>query len=140
VNDKEIVKAFYDEINRGDYEAYDRYCHADFEDFASHGHFKGRDSVKQMSMGMHHCFADIHFTVDEVLQEGPSVAVRGRMSGRQTAPFFGLPSHGKQFEITFCGIYHVQDGRITRRYINGDDQGMARQLGWIPSPTHEVRS
>jgi len=130
---KDIVRAYYDAINHGRYEAYDEHCTEGFEDIATHGHSKGREAAKQAGMATHASFAALRFTLDELVEEGDRVAVRGRLSGRQIAPFFGAPNHGRSFEIGFIGIYCFEGDRIAKRYINGDDQGMARQLGWLPA-------
>lgn len=131
MSNKQIVIDFYNQINAGNYDAYEKYCSEDFEDIASHGYAKGRDAVKAATIGMHSCFTNIKFTLDDVLEEADRVAIRGSLSATQTAPMMGMPNHNKSFQITFCGIYHIQNGKLVKRYINGDDALMARQLGWF---------
>lgn len=130
---RDTVRAYYDAINHGRYEAYDEHCTEGFEDVATHGHTTGRAQAKQAALATHGSFADLRFTLDELVEEGDRVAVRGHLSGRQVAPFFGAPNLGRSFEIGFIGIYHFEGDRIARRYVNGDDMGMARQLGWVPA-------
>jgi predicted ester cyclase len=93
---------------------------------------KGLQNAKQASTGMHSCFSNIQFKIEDSMSEGNRVAVRGFISGTQIAPFFGMPNNGKSFNISFIAIYHLNEsGKITHRYVNGDDQGMAKQLGWF---------
>jgi len=132
MTNKNIVLQYYEEIGKGNYDAYDQYCTQDFEDITSHGHVKGLQNAKHASMGMHSCFSDIGFKIEDALEEGNRVAVRGIIKGTQISPFFGMPNHGKSFLISFIAIYNLNnENKITHRYVNGDDQGMAKQLGWF---------
>lgn len=129
---RRIVEDYYAAINAGRYEAYDEHCLEDFEDIATHGTTRGREAAKAASRAVHASFEGLAFTLDDVMEDGGKVAVRGRLRGTQVAPLFGAPSFGKSFEIGFLAIYELEGDRIARRWVNGDDAGMARQLGWAP--------
>jgi predicted ester cyclase len=97
-------------------------------------------------------FADLHFEVHEVAEQGDLVVVHVTMSGRQTGDFVSyepgtdvvdsvMPATGKSFAVTQTHWFRTRDGLITEHWANRDDLAMARQAGWVPpSPAFLVRA
>jgi predicted ester cyclase len=100
---------------------------------------------------LHDSFADLEWTVHNVVAEGDLVAVHLTVSGRQVGPVASydaegwvenvFPSKGRSFATMQTHWLRVADGgRIVDHWSDRDDLGMAMQLGWIPpTPAYLVR-
>lgn len=79
-------------------------------------------------------FPDIYHTIDEVIVEDNTAAVRFTLRGTHTGEFMGIAPTGKPIEVTAIAIQHVVDGKIARLVGQFDQLGMLQQLGVIPMP------
>ena len=90
-------------------------------------------------------FPDLHFTADEMIAEGDTIAARATIRGTHTGPFEGetvrflttsLQPTGKQIEFKGIWFFRVQDGERLRAETEGvaDWLTLLRQLGVAPSP------
>jgi predicted ester cyclase len=61
------------------------------------------------------------------------VAARGRLTGTNTGPWLGQPPTNKPVNISWMAIYRFEAGKITERWLNGDDLAMMQQLGLAPT-------
>jgi predicted ester cyclase len=88
-------------------------------------------------------FADLDRVVHHVVAEADLVAVHLTMTGRHVAPlaFYDaqgalgavFPSTGRRFAAQQTHWLRLAgDGRVAEHWVNGDDLGMAMQLGWVP--------
>lgn len=87
-------------------------------------------------------FADLAFTVEEVVHQDDLVAVHCTMQGRQTGDFVvhaadgsverAFAPTGRTFTVRQAHFYRLRDGLVAEHRAVRDDQGMAQQLGWIP--------
>jgi predicted ester cyclase len=135
-HNKMLVQRFIDEVmNAGNTAAIADLCVAGSM-FA--GGIEGQ--IKAMKTS----FPDNHLTIDDILAEGDTVAVRGTTHGTNTGPLVGLPAFGR-FETplpptgrpaTTTGMYFftVSDGRIVSFASELDQVGLLRQLGWTFTP------
>ena len=53
---------------------------------------------------------------------------RGTMTGRYQIGPMTIEPTGKSFELTAVEVFHVQDGRITKRWAARDRLGLFQQL------------
>lgn len=79
-------------------------------------------------------FPDIYHTIDDVIVEGNTAAVRFTLRGTHTGEFMGVAPTGRPIEVTAIAIQHVVDGKIARLVGQFDQLGMLQQLGVIPMP------
>ena len=93
---------------------------------------------------LHSAYADLHWTIHNVVAEGDWVAVHTTMSGRQTGPFASFapdgevaqvfPATGRSFAASQTHWFRVADGQLVEHRADRDDLGQAMQLGWFGPP------
>ena len=98
---------------------------------------RGLKPFKQMIGMLRASFPDMHIEEREVIAEGDLVATRWIGRGTHTgAPFGGLPTSGRQWEMTGMSMYRVRQERIVEGWLNDDQLGMLRQLGALAETAH----
>jgi predicted ester cyclase len=71
---------------------------------------------------------DLNWAVEEKLQDGNRLVVRGRATGTPNGPLFGVDGQGKSFDIMTIDIHTVENGKIVQSYHVEDWAGALRQL------------
>jgi predicted ester cyclase len=95
-------------------------------------------------------FADLRYDIHEALAVGDVVAVNSTMNGRHVAPWAVyaedgaldtvFPPTNRTFAMSQSHWFRLEEGQIVEHWVNRDDLGMGRQLGWIPpSPAFLLR-
>ncbi len=92
------------------------------------GQNKSRDKFLAQIGGFGKLIPDLNWAVEEMIQEGNRIIVRGRASGTPVGPLFGVDGKGKKFEIMSIDIHTVENGKIVRSYHVEDWAGALRQL------------
>lgn len=130
-DNKALVRRFITEIfEQGRVDAVDELCADDFI-----GHTWGeidRDGLKQVTARVSKSLADIHFTVEDEIAEGDSVAVRVTASARQVGEIAGQAGTGHSYTIGEIHIFHFRDGKVTEHWHQYDQLGRQKQLN--PEP------
>ncbi len=98
---------------------------------------RGAESTRQVVTMLRTAFPDLHFTIEEVMAEGDTVAGRVTMSGTHLGPFQGIPPTGRSFQQAHMHFVRFRDGKAVEHRAVRDDLGMMRQLGVIPAPARE---
>jgi steroid delta-isomerase-like uncharacterized protein len=98
---------------------------------------RGPESTRQVATILRTAFPDLHFTIEDLVAEGNTVAGRVTMSGTHQGPFQGIPPTGRSFEQAHMHFVRFRDGKAIEHRAVRDDLGMMRQLGVIPMPSHE---
>jgi predicted ester cyclase len=83
---------------------------------------------------MYAAFPDGQHTVDETLQIGDRVVVRGRFSGTHTGEFMGIAPTGKEITITFMNIDRFAGEKLIEHRAEADMAGLMQQLAATPTP------
>ena len=68
-------------------------------------------------------------TIESMLAEGDTVAVRYTERGTSRAPFFQHPATNRSYAIVAMEWFQLRDGRIVRRWDARDLASQAKQLG-----------
>lgn len=79
---------------------------------------------------------DLHYTIEDVIAEGDTVAGRVTMSGTHHGPYMGIPPTGRSFRVAEMHFVRFRDGKGIEHRAVRDDLGMMRQLGVIPAPAN----
>lgn len=80
-------------------------------------------------------FPDLRMTVEQVVADGPNVAVRVRATGTNLGRLNGvLPPTGRTFEADQSHWYRVEGGRFVEHWVTRDDLTSFVQLGVVPGP------
>ena len=92
------------------------------------GKFKTRDAFIGQLGGFSKLIPDLKWSVEEMIEDGDRVVVRGRATGTPAGPLFGVDGKGKSFDIMSIDIHTLEDGKIVRTYHVEDWSGALRQL------------
>lgn len=74
-------------------------------------------------------FSDRHFTVDEMIAEGDTVATRTTLRGVHTGGWQGHAPTGRPIAATGLTIERIQDGKIVERWFSFDVPRIVQELG-----------
>ncbi len=127
---KTLVRTVVELFNQGDLDAAATYLAADYVDYSDPpGTPRGNMSTKQRWSMLRGAFSDAHVTIDDLVAEGDTVAVRFTLRGTHTGELFSLPPTGSQVAVTGIDINRIMKGQIVERWANFDTLGMLQQLG-----------
>ena len=77
-------------------------------------------------------FADIQWTLEDMITEGDKVAVRFTMRGTHNGEFFGVPATGKVIGVQAMNFYRLANEQIIEEHGQPDMLGLLQQIGAIP--------
>ncbi|ELZ11088.1 hypothetical protein C479_07263 [Halovivax asiaticus JCM 14624] len=110
--------------------------HAD--DFVEHGPFgvesHGPEEDKEQMRTFLEAFPDLEATVEEIVAEGDTVAMRVRLRGTHQGDFMGIDPTGETFDVQNMVFTRIEEGKIVERWVNPDSLGLLEQLGVVDSP------
>jgi len=97
---------------------------------------RGPDSTRQLVTMLRTAFPDLHFTIEDLVAEGDTVAGRVTMSGTHLGPFQGIPPTGRSLQQAQMYFVRFRDGKAIEHRAVRDELGMMRQLGVLPAPAN----
>ncbi len=132
-DDKAVVQKFYDFLSNPTSETHASAVKAaTSENWESIGDYSGKNKPRAKFLGQVGGFGklipDLNWAVEDMIQEGNKVVVRGRATGTPKGPLFGVDGKGKKFDILTIDIHTLKDGKIVRTYHVEDWAGALRQL------------
>ena len=127
-------RRFVERINQGDLTVIDELCAPNHVSHNAQNTTHGPEEYKQSYALLLTAFPDLHFTIEDQLAEGDSVATRFTWSGTHEGAFMGIPPTGKHVTTTGMSISHWVGGKNNEVWINNDSLGLLQQLGVIPTP------
>ncbi len=93
----------------------------------------GPDAYKRQVSRFMVGIPDLHFTIEDIVDEKEKLAVAWTISGTHTGEFMGIPATNKKVYVEGITINHMVDGKIMDSYISWDTFGMMQQLGVVPA-------
>ena len=131
LENKTTVRRFYDEVlNERRLDVMDELCAPDFVDHTpASGHSAGLDDLKQQIAAWHRAFPDLRVTVDEIIAEGHSLAVRITWEGTHQGDFMGVHATGKRIVSSAVDILHIRNDRVTEAWHYGGDAALREAAG-----------
>jgi steroid delta-isomerase-like uncharacterized protein len=127
---KAIVRRLFEEyFNKG---LVDRLGEIVSPDFVGPGGQRGPAAFATVLGALRTGFADIAYTVDDIIAEGNRVAVRWTWRGTHTGQFRTYPASGKKVANTGFAIFEVSDGKLTRSWLETDRLGFLLSIEAIP--------
>lgn len=96
---------------------------------------RGPESFRRLITMLRTAFPDLHFTIEELIAEGDTVAGRLTMNGTHDGPLMGMPPTGRPVRQAHMHFVRFRDGKAIEHWGVRDDMGMMRQLGVAPQPT-----
>lgn len=134
---KLLVKSFVEEaINKGNLDAINELV---AENFVEHvpfpGQGPGRDGLRQAIGTFLSAFPDIHWTLDEQIEEGEKVVSRFTWAGTHRGEFLGIPPTGKPVKVWGVVMDVIKNGTLIESRIIMDTLGLLQQIGAVPAPS-----
>jgi steroid delta-isomerase-like uncharacterized protein len=132
---RDIVGRFYEAMNRHDIDAVLGLWNASPVWHGPiignlRGHFALRMLLAQLLMA----FPDFEQTIDDMIVDGDSVAVRVTSRGTHTGTLIGIAPTGRQFTMRSNTIFRIVNGAIAEEWEQSDMLGLLRQLGVLSPP------
>lgn len=124
---KQTVLAYVDAFNRGDIDELRTLFADDALVYGVLG-WGGMDQVVPIWREIKAAF-DLQLTVEEIISQGDTVAVRYTERGTSRGSFRGGPVTGKSFEVVAMEWFIIKDGKIHRRWGARDNAAQMRQMG-----------
>ena len=133
---KATVRRILEEVwRKGDLSVIDETYAADFV-------FTGAPSTKSVLHGpqgyrqlvglYRTAFPDCHFTVDDLIAEGDTVALRWTFHGTHRGELQGIPPTGKQVANPGTSVTRFKGGKAVEEHAMWDERHMYQQLGIAP--------
>jgi predicted ester cyclase len=88
-----------------------------------------RSSMKNAVSMAHGLLSNFQFQVEDLIAEDDKVVARCLMSGTFTRRLFGLTLSNRSIEMSYIGIYRIENNQIKGFWFLGDTIAMLRQLG-----------
>ncbi|MCL4248916.1 MAG: ester cyclase [Anaerolineae bacterium] len=138
IDKTKVQRLFERAMNNADLSAIDEQFSADAVD---HQEPPGTDTIRhlrEITIGLHTAFPDLHFEIHNILAEGNTVAFRCTMTGTHRGPLNLGPVHGLAptgRRVSVPHMYFVQfgkDGKATDLWHQWDISMLLRQLGAMP--------
>jgi predicted ester cyclase len=87
----------------------------------------GPDGFVAGAADLHPAHSDFDISIEAMVAEGDTVAVRRRETGVHTGPFFNLRPTGKPFEACGVNVYRVQNGMVVESWFAVDPKTIRAQ-------------
>jgi len=109
------------------------------EDFVEHGPYgqevHGPKADKEWMQGFQTAFPDFEATVEDIVAEDDTVAMRVTLRGTHEGEFMGIEPTGNSFEVQNMVFTRIEDGKLVERWVQPDSFGLMQQLGVVELPT-----
>lgn len=127
----DTIRNFYEVFNTGDAELLEEVLAEDWVHIpAAPDEQPGRDGFKAMVPAMMAAFADATITIEDIVEEGDTLAVRSTFTATQAGPFMGFESKGRPFTIMTIDIHQFNnEGLVQNTWHLEDWLGALFQMG-----------
>jgi steroid delta-isomerase-like uncharacterized protein len=135
-NKSQIVADFIDKVLNGDQiDATGDYFWEDMVEQAPFpGQGQGVEGLKDVLRMIKAGFPDIHWNVEEQIEEGDKVVTRFIWTGTHNGDFMGVPASGNKVSVWGIAIDRFDGDKIRDTRIIMDTLGLMMQIGAIPAP------
>ncbi len=133
-NVEDLARHAVEQYNKKNYDVFDEAFAEDEIDHGPTGETRGPEGPKEGLKTLHNAFPDLEITIDELIAEGDTVALRSTQRGTHEGEFMGIEPTGKQIEVENMVFARFEDGKVVERWIQSDRLGLMQQLGAVDPP------
>jgi steroid delta-isomerase-like uncharacterized protein len=129
-----LVRRYFDEIvNEGHLHVIDEIFSAECVLYFPPGSepLRGRDAIKKAVATFRQALPDVHETIEAMVVEDDSVAVRLTVGGTHKGPLLDVPATGKRIAFGAMHFFRLHGGLIVEDWIEANYLGLLRQLGGV---------
>jgi steroid delta-isomerase-like uncharacterized protein len=94
--------------------------------------FRGRDTYLGIVAANKAAFPDLVWTVNHMVADGDTVAIRYTMTGTQRGTFAGVPASNKPVTAESMAFYRLAGGKIVEERAQLDMLSVFQQIGTVP--------
>ncbi|MDP8926919.1 MAG: ester cyclase [Actinomycetota bacterium] len=140
---KELARRHFEEIwNQRNLEACDEIMAEEYFEHAAApfsqstpGRVDGPQAMRRTVEWLLAQFPDLRMTIEAIVAEGDTVAVRVLSEGTNLGALNGaVPPTGKRFSARQSHWFRVEDGKLVEHWATRDDLAAMLQLGIVGSP------
>ena len=132
---KRLVRRYPEEVaSEGNVSLIDELCTTSVVDHSPLGEVHGREDLKAQIETLRDAFGDFTATVEDVVADGDTVAMRVTLRGTHRGEFMDIEATGTSFEVGNTVFTRVDDGQIAERWVQPDVYGLLQQLGAVEVP------
>jgi predicted ester cyclase len=129
-DNKVTVRRFYDEvINQKNLAVLEELLG---DPYVSHDLPSDQAELKRFIGGFHAAFPDGQITIEQMIAQGDTVALRATFHGTQTGQFQDIPPTGKAVTVPAQDMYRVVEGKFVEHWGGPNQLSLLQQLGAIP--------
>ncbi|QIO21247.1 ester cyclase [Haloarcula sp. JP-L23] len=133
--EKRIARQFPEEVaTEGNVDLIDDICTPDVVDHSPLGEVSGREDLKAQIRGIRESFEDFSASVEDIVAEGDTVAMRVALRGTHVGEFMGVEPTDKTVEIENMVFTRFEGGQIAERWVQPDMLGLMQQVGAVDLP------
>ena len=141
---KQLVRRHFEEIfNRRHHAVADELVAQDYLEHAiapfgqaEPGRVNGPMAMRQTAQWLLAQFPDLHMTIEAIVAEGDTVAVRILSQGTNLGALNGmLPPTGKRFAARQSHWFRIADGKLAEHWATREDLPAMLQLGVVQPPS-----
>jgi steroid delta-isomerase-like uncharacterized protein len=129
-----IARAYFAAFNAGDAAALGALLAPDYRHQGAVVTPQDRALHLQRLRDVRQGFPDGVFTIDWLIVDGDTVAVRNTFRGTQTGTYTGVAASGRPVAVSAFHVHRIACGQIAETWNAGDGVGLFRQIGAIPGP------
>lgn len=129
---KARTQQLIDGLNQGNLDVIDEVVHDDFVEHEAlpPGIPNGKEAPRVLFSMMLAAFPDFRYNVEEMLQDGNKVVIRGRFTGTHDGvEFMGIPPTGNGFDAAVIDIMEYAGDKLIGHWGVMDNAAMMQQLG-----------
>ncbi|MDX1413347.1 MAG: ester cyclase [Candidatus Promineifilaceae bacterium] len=93
----------------------------------------GLDGATEVYQAFFSAFPDIHTHVEDMIEDGETLAVRYHVHGTHHGEFQGIPATEREIMIGGMSILRFVSGKVVERWNQLDRMAMLQQLGVFPT-------
>jgi steroid delta-isomerase-like uncharacterized protein len=137
---KVVVRAFVEAINRQDWRRFDELVAPDFVRHSStfgQPPISSREQLREFLRGEAVTFPDARETIHRLVAEENMVAVYSAFRGTQKGPMGPYPASGRTLSADFISLYRIEDGRLVEAWVEWDSLSGLVQLGHLALPSSQ---
>jgi len=133
---KQIVKRFFEEFNKGNLEIFNELCAPDYGFYSPSNNPKPmsrEEQIEDEKMNFR-AIPDLNLRIDKLFADGDTVIVWFIITGTHQGEWAGIPATGNKLEISAIEIYRIESGKIVETRQEADYLGLMQQLGMELKP------
>lgn len=129
-----LLERWFAAGDAGDFGSFDDFLHPDVVVHAPMGlSTEGPEAEKEVWRDALRAMPDIRHDIQEVINDGSTIAARAIVTGTLKGDFAGIAANGRSFKVDQGLFANVRDGKIVEAWEIVDTASLLRQLGVLPA-------